>query len=102
MMENDGERVLDFTTIAKLKEVEQGLKKEIEQRHKELVDIMNTRDEYIVHLLRILLSKVDAMDSSSEKIARTVTHAIVETSKKKKGLFKVKRSTSWDRLLKSI
>ena len=83
MMENDGERVLDFTTIAKLKEVEQDLKKEIEQRHKELVDIMNTRDEYIVHLLRILLSKVDAMDSSSEKIARTVSRNSGNEQKKK-------------------
>ncbi|HSV96077.1 MAG TPA: hypothetical protein VLM75_03985 [Spirochaetota bacterium] len=97
-MNGEGNNVVDFTTIIKLKEVESGLKKEIQDRQRELIEIMNKKEEYIVHLVRVLLAKIDSMESAAGSPARVVGVKAEEKASKNGGFAWAKRR-SWGGLL---
>ncbi len=97
-MNGEENNVVDFTTIMKLKEVESSLKKEIQDSRRELIELMNKKEEYIAHLVRVLLAKIDSMESANGSPARIVSAKAEEKSVKEGGFFGARRR-SWGGLL---
>lgn len=97
-MNGEENNVVDFTTIMKLKEVESSLKKEIQDRQRELIELMNKKEEYLTHLVRVLLAKIDSMQGAAASPVRSVGAKAEETVRKDGGFFKAKRR-SWGGLL---
>jgi hypothetical protein len=97
-MNNEENKVVDLTTIMKLKEVESNLRKEIQDRQRELIEIMNKKEEYIAHLVRVLLAKIDSMETASGSPARVVQVEPEKKSGKDRGFFRAGRR-SWGGLL---
>ncbi|MCU0844202.1 MAG: hypothetical protein MUC76_04675 [Spirochaetes bacterium] len=97
-MNGEENNVVDFTTIMKLKEVESSLKKEIQESRRELIELMNKKEEYIAHLVRVLLAKIDSMESANGSPARIVSAKAQKKSVKEGGFFGARRR-SWGGLL---
>jgi len=97
-MNNEENKVVDLTTVMKLKEVESNLRKEIQDRQRELIEIMNKKEEYIAHLVRVLLAKIDSMETASGSPARVVQVEPEKKSGKGPGIFRAGRR-SWGGLL---
>lgn len=97
-MNGEENNVVDLTTIIKLKEVESSLRKEIQDRQRELIELMNKKEEYIAHLVRVLLAKIDSMESANGSPARVVGGKPEEKARKEGGFFRAKRR-SWGGLL---
>ncbi len=97
-MNGEENNVVDFTTIMKLKEVESSLKKEIQESRRELIELMNKKEEYIAHLVRVLLAKIDSMESANGSPARIVSAKTQKKSVKEGGFFGARRR-SWGGLL---
>ncbi len=58
--------VVDMGLYARLRDMEKDLKVEIEDSKNEILHEMNKREEYLVHIIRVLLAKIDAMESPSK------------------------------------
>jgi hypothetical protein len=85
-MNAEENRMFDAATFKKLKEIEQSLKDEIARRNAEIIDLMNKRDEYLAQMLRVVLGKIDAMDTSAESIVRSLAHVVGEKRKQPRSL----------------
>lgn len=55
--------VVDMGLYARLRDMEKDLKVEIEDSKNEILHEMNKREEYLVHIIRVLLAKIDAMEN---------------------------------------
>lgn len=97
-MENQEHNVVDMTTVMKLKEVESNLRREIQERQRELIEIMNKKEEYIAHLVRVLLAKIDSMETASGSPARIVPVEPEKKPENHRGFFRAGRR-SWSGLL---
>ncbi len=91
------EKITDIAAYKKLKEIETSLKDEMALRNKEIIDLMNKRDEYLTHMLRVVLGKIDSMDTTSENIVKSLCRVVEK--KKRPRRFPGFRNISWARLL---
>lgn len=88
-MLSEDEKILDFGTYRKLKEIEQNLREEMDNKNLELTELINKKDEYIIHLLRILLSKVDSIDTAAQNRTAGVQEEPEERKSKSHGILRM-------------
>lgn len=88
-MLSEDEKILDFGTYRKLKEMEQNLREVMDNKNRELTELINKKDEYIIHLLRILLSKVDSIDTAAQNPTAADQEEPGERKRKSHGILRL-------------
>lgn len=63
-MNND--TLVDLTTIRELRELEASLRNEIQTAKGDIIRDKQKKEEYLTHLIRVLIAKVDAMDQEKK------------------------------------
>ena len=75
--------VVDMGVYAKLRDIEKNLKEEMEDNKNAILHEMNKKEEYLVHIIRVLLAKIDSMENP-EKLRVIEEKRPEEMSKKAK------------------
>ncbi len=65
-MNNDS--LVDFTTIRELRELEASLRNEIQTAKGDILRDLQKKEEYLTHLIRVLIAKVDALEQEKKEL----------------------------------
>ncbi|MCX8123846.1 MAG: hypothetical protein N3F66_06740 [Spirochaetes bacterium] len=65
-MNND--TLVDLTTIRELREVETALRNEIQAAKSDIIRDLQKKEEYLTHLIRVLIAKVDALEQERKEV----------------------------------
>ena len=63
-MNND--TLVDLTTIRELHELESSLRNEIQTAKGDIIRDLQKKEEYLTHLIRVLIAKVDALEQENK------------------------------------
>lgn len=65
-MNND--TMVDLTTIRELRELEASLRNEIQTAKGEIIRDLQKKEEYLTHLIRVLIAKIDALEEEKKAV----------------------------------
>ncbi len=60
--------VVDLTTIRELRELETALRNEIQAAKGDIIRDLQKKEEYLTHLIRVLIAKVDALEQEKKEV----------------------------------
>ncbi|HMB20063.1 MAG TPA: hypothetical protein VKQ10_03270 [Spirochaetota bacterium] len=87
MYEHDS-TVVDMGVYSKLRDIEKNLKNEMEDNKNEILHEMNKKEEYLVHIIRVLLAKIDSMENPDKfRVIDDKKPQDMTTKPKKKKIF---------------
>jgi len=81
--------VVDMGVYSKLRDIEKNLKNEMEDNKNEILHEMNKKEEYLVHIIRVLLAKIDSLENPDKLriIDNKKSQEMPKKPKKKKMFF---------------
>jgi hypothetical protein len=60
--------MVDLTTIRELRELEASLRNEIQTAKSDIIRDLQKKEEYLTHLIRVLIAKVDALEQEKKEV----------------------------------
>ncbi|MGB4269061.1 MAG: hypothetical protein WBK20_07755 [Spirochaetota bacterium] len=58
--------MVDLTTIRELRELETSLRNEIKTAKSDIIRDLQKKEEYLTHLIRVLIAKIDALEQEKK------------------------------------
>ncbi len=59
---------VDLTTIRELRELETSLRNEIKTAKSDIIRDLQKKEEYLTHLIRVLIAKIDALEQEKKAV----------------------------------
>jgi len=63
--------IVDLSSKRELREIEESIRNEIQLAKSELIRDLQKKEEYLTHLIRVLIAKIDALEQERNELVNT-------------------------------